>query len=69
MTLTAEKLREQWQKDPQRMANQLADILKDFGYPVSGEWVRGTMVKLYAGEKPAGGPAMFLDGWIKKGIG
>ena len=68
MILSAEKLKSQWEKDPSRMALQLAETLQEFGYPVNAIYVKNTLTKIYKGESVTGGPAMFLRGWVKDGI-
>ena len=68
MKLTAEKLKTQWEKDPARMALQLAEVLQDFGYLVDVNYVKEALTKIYKGESVSGGPAMFLQGWVKDGM-
>lgn len=67
--LTAEQLKSAYENNPDGTSSSLAQSLRDFGYPVTDEWVKEEMGRLLKGEEPRGlGPAMFLQRWLKEGI-
>ena len=49
----------------ERLIEAMHRSLSDFGYPVTLGYVRDTANKLANGEKPPGGPATFIEGWLK----
>lgn len=68
MALSAYELQQHWATNPDVVANAFTKTLTEFGYCVSQENVKAWIIGYYAGEKPAGGPAMFVHGWLRKGV-
>lgn len=69
MRISATKMKQLWDKDPDKLATALTETLKDFGYKgLTHEYVKEQITKLYAGEEPVGIIAMFLSEWLTKGI-
>lgn len=67
--ITAEQLKRAYENNPDETSRSLALSLRDFGYPVTNEWVKEEIGRLINGEEPRGlGPAMFLKRWLEKGI-
>ena len=69
MEISAEELKELWERDPEHLANALASVLQDFGYTsCTKQYVKVEIQRLYDGGSPQGGPSMFLAEWIEGGI-
>ena len=68
MMQTAEQFRATWESHPDTLVRAFTRVLVDFGYHVSPASVQEWITSYYAGEKPRGGPAMFVHGWLQKGI-
>ena len=67
--ISAEKLKSDFQAHPKAVSKVLGDSLRDFGYPVTDEWVENEINSLLAGNEPSNlGPAMFLKRWLEEGI-
>jgi len=67
--LSAEQVKQAYENNPDGTSHALADSLRDFGYPVTDDWVKEEIGRLLKGEEPRGlGPALFLWGWLEKGI-
>ncbi len=67
-SLSAEELKRAFKQDPLGISKVLGSALRDFGYSVTDDWVREEITRQDKGEKPQGGPGMFLAGWLKDGI-
>ena len=68
MSQTAAQLKAAWETSPDKLAGAFCVVLVDFGYDVDAEHVRNWIAGYYSGAPPQGGPAMFVHGWLKKGI-
>lgn len=67
--LTAEQLKQAYKNNPDFASHSLAEVLRDFGYPITDEWVKEEVGRLLDGEEPRGsGPALFLQRWLREGI-
>ena len=51
--------------DPEGI-REMYQALREFGYPLTEEYVRSVAEGLLQGKPPIGGPAMFIQGWLKK---
>ena len=66
--ITAEQLKVMYKSSPVEVSKSLAESLRDFGYPITDEWVQEEISKLLKGDESAGGPSMFLARWLKDGV-
>lgn len=66
--LSGEEVKALFEREPQKVAEQLAGVLNAIGYTVTAQWVEDEMDALIGGAQPRGGPSMLLDGWLKKGM-
>jgi len=68
MKMTADELKAIYKNDPAGTSRVLVAALREFGYPVSDQWVQDEIARLLADKEPTGGPSMFLHGWLKDGL-
>jgi len=67
--LTAEQLKIAFGNNPDGVAHALGESLREFGYPITNDWVKEEITSQLKGEKPRGlGPALFIQGWLKDGF-
>ena len=66
--LTAKELRHGFESKPQEVAHILGHALRDFGYPVTDDYVAQEAKRLLTGEAARGGPSLFLSRWLQYGI-
>lgn len=66
--MTGKQLKQKFEEDPETISRILASSLRDFGYPISDQEVRTEIDKVLKGEKPTGGPGIFLSGWFREGV-
>ncbi len=69
MSLTAEQVKQAWERNPRQLAHAFGATLRDFGYAdLSDEYAETEIKRLLEGGEPIGGPSLFLSGWLTEGV-
>jgi len=66
--MRAEFLQARAKDSPDELAKAFTATLRDFGYPVTQEYVRQYIQHWLDGQPPHGGPEMFIHGWLTDGM-
>ena len=66
--MKAQELRELAKTDRNAVVHTFLTMLKDFGYPVTSDYVDSTISDVLAGKAGRGGPGMFIEGWLREGV-
>lgn len=68
MGLTADQIKNLFRNEPDKTSHALALTLRDFGYPITDDWVKGEVERLLNNGEPKGGPSFFLKRWLEDGV-
>lgn len=66
--MKANQLGANFTAEPKKVARELANALKDFGYSVTDDWVEQEVRRLLAGGTPTSGPSVFLNRWLTEEV-
>lgn len=66
--MEASKLEATWRSNPDSLVLALHEVLVDFGYGVSEDYVKTAIERFYAGDPATGAPSMFIHKWLREGM-